>query len=510
MSDPPREADPLIQPLQEALLSTEPASDQPLAMNREAAAKGFAWSAGFSFVAKVVFPLAGLYISRTLGPVILGIASLLQMTLQLSEVIRDAGLTQTFLAEPEIDRLKESTYTGLALLTGVVPALGVLILTPFLASFFRQPELIWALPFIALCLVLNSIGTVPNAMLLRKAQFRRQGMIGLAAGGVTLAVTIVLVFLGFGFRALVVQFVLGCTLGLLFTLRLEPLTGIRFDRHEIRATFRRTRALLGANLINNVFLLCDIFVIQKLVGPKAAGLYNSAQNIAYKPADLILFPLSKTLMVAFSQSGSDRSKLSRAYYRSLSAIVLLVLPIYAFIGLNADGIMKLLLGPKFVGGIPVLQVLSIYLACRTLGNISGNALVPAGKHHWTLWPWFLAILVTGAGLAVCAGHPSLMAIVWSFTAGAIAVYVLTFMLAVRLIRPEPEHLSRLLRSVLPTFGTSLVLLLIAVSPLGSIPRLFAGVLLSPLVQLGLIGTVFEGNALAYMSRRGLSNLWRSL
>jgi PST family polysaccharide transporter len=445
-----------------------------------------------------------------LGPTVLGIASVLQMTLQLSEVVRDAGLTQTFLLEPDAGRERSATYAGLALLSGAVPALAVLALTPALSVFFRQPELLWALPFVALCLVLNSLGTVPNALLLRKAEFRLQGMIGLTAGGITLALTIVLVALGFGFRALVAQLVVGSLLGLVLTLRVQPLTGVRLEWKAIAATFRRARVLLGANLINNVFLLCDIFVIQRLVGAKAAGLYNSAQNIAYKPADLILFPLSRTLMVAFSQSKDDPQKLAKAYYRSLTAIVLLVLPIYAFLASNADGIILVLLGPAFAGGIPVLKVLTLYLAFRTLGNISGNALIPLGRHHWTLWPWVLAIGITGAGVAACSQRPSLMWIVWSFTLGAVAVYSLILTLALVSIRPEKKSLVRVVAALAPLAGTWSLLMLLCTLNVTPQMRLLASCVVFPTAQLAFMGMVFVGSPLAYMTRSGLRELWRSL
>jgi O-antigen/teichoic acid export membrane protein len=515
--DSKRTQDP-IAPVQEAVAATEP-GNEALALNRESAARGFAWTAGFSFVAKVIYPLAGLYISRTLGPTILGIAAMLQMTMQLSEVIRDAGLTQTFLAEVEMDRKKETIYTGLALLTGLVPALLVLILTPAMASFFDESELKWALPFVAVCLVLNALGTVPNAMLLRRAELKRQGMVGLVSGGVTLAITILLVVLGLGFKALVAQLVIGSVLGLALTLKIEPLRGIAFDRLHIGNTFKRSRALLGANLINNVFLLCDIFVIQKVVGAHAAGLYNTAQNIAYKPADLILFPMSKTLMVAFSQSSGDPARLARAYYRSLAAIALIVLPLYVLIAFNADAIIGILLGKQFLGGVPVLQALCIYLAFRTFGNISGNALVPAGKHHWTLWPWFLAIGITMAGVAFCATYlkgrgggeeTMLMGIVWSFTGGAIAVYALIFALAVYAIRPQSDEYRR----VIPAFGitlmTSLVVVILFSLGLPPTVRLLLCLVLAPIIQLGAAGKAFENKSSAYLDRNGLRTLWARL
>ncbi|HWD37699.1 MAG TPA: oligosaccharide flippase family protein [Fimbriimonas sp.] len=494
----------------DAVLATEPVGDQPLAMSREAVAAGFAWTAGLNVIARVVFPLAGIYISRTLGPTILGIASLLQMTMSFGEIMGNAGLGQTLIAEPDLDARKRANFNGLAILTGSVPPLIILALTPFLTGFFRQPELIWSLPVVAGCLFLNALASMSGAAMLRKGQFKEQGMIGIVSGGISMILSIVLVSLGFGFKALVIQFSTTCLIGVGLTLKAEPLGKVCFAAKEIAATFKKTYALLGANLINNVFLLFDIFVIQKMVGPTAAGLYNSSQNIAYKPADLILFPLSKTLMVAFGQNSTDQQRLARAYWRAITAVVLLIVPMYVFIGLNSGGIILGLLGPKFSGGVPVLAVLSLYLGFRTFGNVSGNALVPAGKHKWTFYPWVMALVVTIGGLALIARAPTLMGIVWCFTAGALTVYTLIFAIAAMTFRLNPDQGKRFKKAALITASTGAVVAAMQFLPLNLYLILAASALVAPIIHLGFIGLAFEGKWFAYFYKPGLRRLWRSL
>jgi O-antigen/teichoic acid export membrane protein len=479
-------------------------------IGRSALAKGFAWNAAFGVLSKVIFPLAGLYIVRTLGPQLLGIAALLQMTLSLSEVLREAGLTQTYLAEKSLTEELDATYVGASILSGLIPSVGVLLLTPYLTGFFNQPELLWSLPFVSACLFMNGIGSIPNARLLKKADFKRQGSIAVTASGVGLAVTSVLVALGVRFPALVVQFSVGATINLILSLRREPITRASFKLAPMKPILRRTRALAGANLLNNLFLYCDVFVLKKMVGTVAAGLYNTTQIIAYKPIDLILFPLNKTLMVSFSQAKHDQDRLKDAYWRALSGVVLLILPMYAFLAANADGIVLGLLGKQFQGGIPILEILCLYLACRTLGSTSGVALVPAQKHSWTFYPWLVALAVTSTGVWLNSRHPTTLGIVWSFTSGAVSVYLLIFFLAIVFIRPTRLLVRRFLSAGVVTLGTCASIALFHMVEIPVFVRLAVSAGVVPIIHLSLAGLVFEKNPAAYLSRNGVRKLWHRL
>jgi O-antigen/teichoic acid export membrane protein len=300
-----------------------------------------------------------------------------------------------------------------------------------------------------------------------------------------------------------------CTSNLLLTLRAQKFTTPNFDWELIRSRAKKSRALLGANVLNNLFLLTDIFVITKMVGATASGLYNTAQNIAYKPLDLILFPLGKTLMVAFGQT-KDPARLAEVYWRSINAIVLLLLPLYAFIALNSSGLILLLLGEKFAGGIPVLTVLCLYLASRTLGSISGNALVPIGRHAWTLYPWALALVITTVGVVLVAPHPTLMGIVWSFTAGAMGVYFSIFGLAAYWLRPGKQGVNGLLKATLAS-GTSCALMLgLHYWPAPPIVRLLASLPFVGIIHLAVAGLILERDAVVFVSPSGLRRLYRAL
>jgi hypothetical protein len=146
--------------------------------------------------------------------------------------------------------------------------------------------------------------------------------------------------------------------------------------------------------------------------------------------------------------------------------------------------------------------------------VAGHALVPAGKHSWTLYPWTLALLVT-AGLLWAFYRPTwphyeLETIVWCFTAGALSVYLPIVWSAFHFLKPKPAEMSRLWRGVGTTLATGALVFLIQQLPIGMYARLGITVAVAPIFHFALIGTVFEGNWRAYLHRRGPRELLKSM
>jgi len=480
-------------------------------MDRQAVVRGFAWTSLYSLVSKVVFPLANLVVARKLGPAVLGTYAIIQTTIDVADAIRDAGIAQNYYIEKDPDARTEATYAGLSLVSTLIPVVILLLLTAPMARFFGHPEYLWAFPVVCGCLILNALGMMPNARMLRKGLLKEQGRIGVIAGGAGLILTIVLVVgLKMGFAALVIQLVFGQCLALALLLRQEPLSGFRASLPEVRELFQRTRTLYGANLLNNLFLQSDVFVIKRLLNDTSVGLYNVAQNIGYKPAVLISFPLSRTLQIAFSQAAGDTSKLASALYRSLSVIVLFVIPIYVFLGLGSYTIVSVLYGEAYLGAVPALSALCFYLGLRTLGNISGSALVPAGHHKWTLYPWYGALTVTGVGVWWKSHAPTLMGLVWVYVAGAVVAYVSIIALGVWFVRGERGLYLRVGRAALATAATSSVLLVVFHLPLVHWARFLLAIPAGVGTHALLLGALYGAGFPGVLSRRGVRTVWERL
>ncbi|HMS53873.1 MAG TPA: oligosaccharide flippase family protein [Fimbriimonadaceae bacterium] len=366
-------------------------------MDRKAFGQGLFWTVTVNLINKAIFPLVFIVISRVLGPGPLGAFAILSTIVQVSEIFRDAGITQTFLADQELDEKKEGAYATFAILMALVPGLVLFFGRHWFAEALAMPELHVGLIVAAIALVFNGFATLPRAKLMREARMKELALIDFVSGGTGILLTLVLVFAGFAFWALVIQMVYCSAFTMILSRIKAPAAKPVWESHLISRTFKRSAALLGGNAVNNLFLMSDVFVIRKFLnGDALIGLFQQGKSIAYKPADFVTFPLTRMLIVAFSQAASDKEKLSRAFAKSIAATLLFVTPVYLFAGIASGPIVYLLLGPEFAGSAAVLSIMSIFLGFRTLGTIAGTAIVSVGKAKYTLGAQLVGLVPTVA------------------------------------------------------------------------------------------------------------------
>lgn len=493
-------------------------NEPSIRLDKRSATSAFAWSAVYAIVAKVLFPIASaVFVTAVLGPGPYGAFAVLLTLVNFSEVLRDAGLTQTYLADVGSDPRKEGSYFTVALATALLPAGLLLGFTPWLAEFYRNDDYRWAIPAVAGVVFLNGFGTIPRAKMLKDGQVRMSGAIDLIGNGLGLGTTIALVGMGYGFVSLVVQMGIACLYNLAISWLRYPVRSIHLSFEAFRAVGRRAMAVLAANGLNNLFLFADQTVVNQFAGVHANGLFGAASNLAYKPADVFIFPLTRTLMVAFSQSAVDRERLCRVYARSLAVAGMLVLPIYVFLALFAEPIMDLLFRDKFAGSAPALQAMCAYLSFRVLGNISGHVLIPAGKHFQSFYPWLGGIAVTAAGVAWSAqgqgpfpNPQMLMPVVLSFVAGAGFVYLCLLGLGLRHCPPAAQERSRLARAAAILASSSLVMAVLSTVPVDGPARLAIAAPIAAIAHLVLLGTILAGKPLLYVRFDGPRRLWSDL
>ena len=174
-------------------------------MDKKAVAKGFAWNVAFSVPAKLIFPIIGIVISRKVGTDALGVFFVIQALFMFVELLRDGGLGLTYIGDQNMTPEREATYAGTAVMSALLFSVGLLIASPFLATFNRAPEMNSALLYIAFAVAIGGFITIPVNRLQRDAKFREAGFADFVATGVGYVVALTLALLHFGLMSLIIQ-----------------------------------------------------------------------------------------------------------------------------------------------------------------------------------------------------------------------------------------------------------------------------------------------------------------
>lgn len=479
-------------------------------LDKKAAVHGFGWQLAFNSVNKLVLPLASIVFARILGPAEMGAFAIVYTIFMASEVLRDAGLTQSYIREKEMDDRKEAAYMALGTLQGVIPGLLVCAFAVPMADLFNAPKLVWSLPWVGAALAINGVGTIPRAKVLRMGRLYESGLRETIANLIAVAVAVMLVVLGFGYTALLVQLCLNCLLNVAITWGIAPVKRISFAGAGLSETFRSSFTTMGANILFTVYTLADNFVIAPLLPKEALGFYSTGKNLASKPMQLLSAPMMRTMQVAFGQNSADRARLGALYCRAMAGAALFVAPIYLVLALAAEPIVFVLLGKEWLGAVGVVQILCLYMGARTIGATGGTALVAAGQAKVTMISWLAGYVTAAAVLLAPQGPFTVERVAWAFALGAVAVYSFHTGLAFRYFKPDAEARGKVWRALLPLIVTTAFLVGVGLLPISLYIKAAIALLLAPVVHLVSIGLQYERRPNAFMSKSGLKKLYKSL
>lgn len=468
--------------------------------------RGFAWNMVFAFISKATIALVSILVANRLGPGPVGIYATLTTIYNFAELMREAGLKQAFYNDTISSPERYRTYCRLSVQSGLSFGLVMLVLAYPAALFYAVPDLQWCMGLAAFAVAVNSLSAIPSASLLKDGRFRDTGFIEgiatLASGLVTLA----LVWLGFGLFGLMMQLVARSVVLLALFQRLRPLEVRHYDRGAVRPIMRVCLQLVATDLLWFFYSIADMLLVPKVLGIVANGNYSWGKRLITLPAELIFAPLHRTIIVAVGHRADDPNEIGRAFIRTLGLAMLLLVPLYTGIAFFARPLVHALLRPDFWPTAEVLPILCISEGARAIGTFAATALVAARRANIPLFAWIAPYPIAAGLLATRWGHLDLPFVASSFATGMILVNVIVLTGAFTVLTGWKGELGKLARAAAGTTITVLAAYGLSRAPLQSWPLLIVAIALVPLFHLSVIGMLFAGRPLAYMSPSGIRRL----
>jgi PST family polysaccharide transporter len=303
----------------------------------------------------------------------------------------------------------------LALVTGGLTTAVVWVLAPSMAQFMHKPALVDVTRALAAVLVLQSLSSVSQALLLRELDFRRVALAeivsfvcGFAAVGTGLALA------GAGVWALVGAYVSQSALQTVMLVAMRPVPApwpvSRPEAQEI-LTFGSGHTI--ARYLNYAALQADFLVVGRYLPAAALGAYGRAYQLATTPAVLLGGVVDKVIFPTLALRQADRARLAADYLRSVSLTVSLTAPIAALVVIVAPEVVRLLLGPGWDAVTLPLQILAATLTLRTGYKLSDALAKATGAVYARAWRQgiYAAAVLLGALATHQHGLPAVAAAV---------------------------------------------------------------------------------------------------
>jgi O-antigen/teichoic acid export membrane protein len=234
-----------------------------------------------------------------------------------------------------------------------------------------------------------------------------------------------------------------------------------FSLARWREVLRFSRWLLLSNVLLALYRRVDGFFIGKLLGAAPLGVYTVAFEISAMPSELLVLPIRRALLPGYSRLSGDIDALRAVFLDSFALTLLFVIPIAAGLALTADALVPILLGPRWLDAIPLIQVLAFLGCLRACSSNISPLYIALGRPELVSRTIAITTAV-GVPLIVSGAYfGGLMGAAWMVTAAGACNVVVAFGFATRLLRlPVLTPFGPLWRTTLATIAMATPVLLV--------------------------------------------------
>jgi O-antigen/teichoic acid export membrane protein len=337
--------------------------------------RGLAWKGGSQVFLQVSRIVVALVLARLLAPHDYGIAGMVLVVSSLVLVFSDVALGAALVQRHELTEADRSTvfWTSLgvgALCTGA----GVAVAGP-VARFYGEPSVAPLLAALSAGFVVNALATTQEALLVRELGFRRlelRMMGGTLAGAV---VGISLAALGFGAWAIIgQQLALGVVSTALIWIASPWRPRFVFSLASLRDLGGFSGNVFGQRILFYLHRNADNLLVGRFVGAAALGTYALAYNVMLVPFSRLGGPVQEVLFPAFSRLQDDADRIAAIWIRATRLVGAVTVPALAGLVVVAPDFVHVVLGSRWHGVAPVLQILAWVGLLQSLQTINSNIL----------------------------------------------------------------------------------------------------------------------------------------
>ncbi len=346
---------------------------------------GVLWSAVERFSLQGVQFVINILMARLLLPSDYGMIGMLAVFLQISQTFVDSGFSDALVQKKDRTETDLSTVFYFNIVISVLLYVLLFIGAPYIAQFYRMPELTLVTRIIMLNLIFSSFTAVPKTILTIRIDFRTQSKISLISAIISGVVGIIMAYKGTGVWALVAQTLLNAILITFLFFCCVNWRPLRiFSKASFQGLFSFGSKLLFSRLIHALYYNLYAIVIGRQYSSIELGYYTRAEQFAIFPSGNINAIISRVTFPILSSIQDDDKRLALAYRKYIRLASFLIFPLMIGLAAIAEPLVSFLLTAKWSGIVILLQILCLDWMLDHLSQINLNLLLIKGRSDLSL------------------------------------------------------------------------------------------------------------------------------
>lgn len=365
-------------------------------------------------------------LARLLLPKDFGSLALIVAITNYAAIFVQSGLATTIVQRKNLHKGDVSTLLTSSLVVAGALYVSIYVLSPWISSIYKLPELVWPLRILAFVLFLNGYNSVQTALLQREMKFKALFWRSMLAVPISGTVGIVMAYTGFGLWALVAQNIINMavTVIVMYIGSDYPLK-FGFNWTRARNLYSFGGKILLTSLVTGFGDTFRTLLIGKKYDANELAYYNKGNAYSNYITQIVNATLQSVMLPAFAKNQDDIEVIRSYMRKSLGVTAFVMFPILFGVIATAKPLVLLFLTAKWAPAIPFLMIYCFLRLPSSLTVLDKQVFYALGKSHIGLY-YEIGLLIANIAILLLTMEFSVMAMAVGITVveyiGCVVIY----------------------------------------------------------------------------------------
>ena len=310
--------------------------------------RGTFWSFAERFTAQGVNLLVLVIIARLLSPKEFGLVGMLAVFLAVAQSLIDSGFSQALIRKQNRTEEDKNTVFYFNIFVSVVLYLLLYLISPWVASFYEEPQLNDVMKVIGLVIVIDSFAVVQRANYTIEIDFKTQTKSTLISAIISGSIGIYLAYHGYGVWALVFQQLSNSLTNVIILWTYSDwYPKLVYSWKSFRELFGFGSKLMVSGLLDTLYRNGYQLVIGKTFTAESLGFYTNAHKFSDFPSSSFTAIIQRVTYPVLCTIQDEDERLAQAYRKFLRISAFIIFPLMCGLAAVSNPIVNLLLGEKW-------------------------------------------------------------------------------------------------------------------------------------------------------------------
>ncbi|CAN5730901.1 lipopolysaccharide biosynthesis protein [soil metagenome] len=321
--------------------------------------RGSAWMIGARWAMRSVGLVSTMILARLLAPEDFGLIAMVMLAYALLETVSYAGVDLALMRVGADSRAHYDTAWTVQILQGVFLATALVLSGPWVASYFAEPRVGPVIWFVALRALLEGTQNIGIVAFRKELDFAKEFRFTLYNKLLNFLFVVGAALWFRNYWALVFGSLTACIIGVIMSYVMHPYRP-RLSLAKAGEIWSFSQWLMLSRIGSFLNRKCDEVLVGGYAGTTAMGNYHIASDLATLPSNELVMPVRRAMFPTLAKMADKPAEFGRAVLDSFSAIAAICLFVSFCLMSVAPEFVRVVLGVKWMGAVPLIQWLSVF------------------------------------------------------------------------------------------------------------------------------------------------------